>query len=99
MKLTNADTARMREIGSTINSLALEYEKEINKMFNRMINVPSDTHEWTGQVADRHSKLVALEKLDFLDFSNRIKTYGNKILNDAEDIDNRIKLNAVEEKN
>lgn len=97
MKVTYVDTTRMREIGDRINKIALDYEKQINIFFKRMTAVPTETKEWTGDVAIRHARLVALEKNDYLEFSKRIRAYAKKILDDADAYDARIKSNQAEE--
>ena len=62
-----ADTAMMREIATSISHLVLEYNQEINNLYNRLSRVPYETKEWVGNSSEYYFKQVLLDKTNFID--------------------------------
>ena len=58
-----------------------------------MSEVPYNTKEWVGNQSIKYFNLIALEKSDYLEFGEKIKSFGKKILDDAQSIDTQIKNN------
>lgn len=55
------DTKRLNECGNEIMKLANEFNEELDMLFKRIENIPTVTHEWVG---DSANKFVALSKID-----------------------------------
>lgn len=85
-----AETKQIKDIANSIISLANDYNSEINKLFNMFAAVPYDTKEWVGNQSDKFFDLVALEKDDYINFGNRLREYGEKLNNDADEIENTV---------
>ncbi len=98
MAVTYIDTKRAKDISKNIVDYANEYNVLINKLFKRLTEVPYITREWVGQTSEKYFKYVALEKSDFLDFGDQLKSYGVKISKDVDLIEDRILKNNKEEK-
>lgn len=91
MKLTYADTKLITDKGTEIVNLSIEYNSKITKFFKKMTTFPYDTYEWTGTPAEKYAEHVSFDKRQYVEFANVLKTFGNKIINIAESLDNCIK--------
>lgn len=96
MKFTYADTKYLSEIGRNIIDLANKYNIEITKLFKRLTNIPFETQEWTGNKAETYSALVGLDKQQYLDFYDLLKSFGTSIIDCANSIETSIKKASVE---
>lgn len=97
--LKKTDTNEIHEIANEIISLATEYETEINNLFRRFSNVPDITREWVGNEAKQYFDIVALEKQDYINVGETIKDYANKLIRDAESMEETVNVVLKEESN
>lgn len=91
MKLTYADTKMINEIGKDIIKLSNEYNLIITEFFKKMTTFPYETNIWTGKKAEKYAEYISLDKKQYMDFADSIKSFGNKLINTAEDIEICIK--------
>ena len=96
--LKKADTHEITELAKDIISLATDYETEINNLFRRFSNVPLITREWVGNEAEQYFNIVSFDQQDYINIGETIKAYANKLIEDAESIDETIN-NVLKEEN
>ena len=65
MAITYVNTTEIESIASDLISLSNEYIDEINKLFVRLSEVPSETKEWTGTQANKYYNVISRGK-DYL---------------------------------
>lgn len=94
-----ADTDEIRNIAGEIKSLANEYEREIMQLFRRFNNVPDITKEWIGGSSVKFFDIVSFDKEDFDNVGETIKSYADKLISDAENIESSIGKVIKEERN
>lgn len=87
MKFTYADTKYIEEVGKNIIDGANKYNLEITKLFKRLTNIPFETEEWTGNKAESYSALVGLDKQQYIDFYYLLKSFGESVIESANQID------------
>ena len=80
-----AKTKGMIEIANDINSLAVEYQTLISKMYAEIINLP--TSGWAGQTADLYIRTILSDKSDLMLVGDGIKQFSNMIVNNVNIID------------
>lgn len=85
-----AETNQIKKIANEIIELGNDFETIINEMFKKFSDVPYSTKEWVGRQSDKYFDLVALEKDDYVDLANKIRSYGEKLNDDVEDIESTI---------
>ena len=91
MRLTYADTNKIHSIGSDIIELSNKFNVEITELFKKLSSFPYDSQAWTGTPAETYASHVLLDKKQYTDFATELRTYGNKIINTAENIEECIK--------
>ena len=91
MAIKRVDTNTMRDIAADITNIVNEYEKQITNLYRRLAEVPNVTKEWTGNQANVYFRKILLDKEKYINFGENIRTYGAKIKNDADLLDNAIK--------
>lgn len=97
MAIIKVDTVKLRECGNDIIAASSMYDSNINKLFNRMGDVPSKTKEWEGISAIKYANLVVKEKNDYIEFGKGLYDLGNSLVLYADDlekiiVENRRKL-------
>ncbi|NLC48224.1 MAG: hypothetical protein GX758_02570 [Tenericutes bacterium] len=97
MDFQYADTDKMDDIARDIISLANDYDLQITKLFKRFSNVPYETKEWVGDSSIFYFKTIALDKNEFVKFSELIKGFAYTILNNSDKIKETINLNVQDE--
>ncbi len=93
MAFTNADTVEMEEIAKELVKLSNNYIDEINKLFERLSEVPEITKEWQGDQSKKYHNIIARDKNPLVDVGNHLKYIGEKISKDAREIAADIKKN------
>lgn len=88
MNFTNADTQKVKEIGSEIIKLSTEYNVKITELFKKLSTFPYDTEEWSGKPAEKYSEQVSQDKVLYTDFGDNIKKLGSEIIKSGESIEN-----------
>lgn len=88
MAITYVNTTEIESIASDLISLSNEYIDEINKLFVRLSEVPSETKEWTGTQANKYYNVISSDKQSFLEVGNKMRYIGNKIKSDSMAITN-----------
>ena len=97
MKFTYADTKNIEEVGKDIIELANKYNLEITKLFKRLTGLPFETYEWTGNKAEDYSAIVGLDKQQYLDFFDLLKSFGTSLIESASNINICVKKTLAEE--
>lgn len=82
MAIKYVDTNNALEITDGIKKSIDELEYEINKMFDRLENVPTDTKEWVGAASVKYFNVVAQDRDKYLRFVKSLKDVNNEIVND-----------------
>ena len=70
------DTDAIIKKGQKIEQLSTDYSILINKLFNRLQNVPYESKEWIGDVSKYYTKIISMDKENFLNFGKNIRQYG-----------------------
>ena len=91
MKITYANTIKMKDIANDIVILSNEYNNKITNFFNKITTFPYDTETWGGGKAELYASLVSEDKQQYIDFAEDIKNFGIKIFNAAESIEKCVK--------
>ncbi len=84
------NTNEMHRIASEINALAVDYQALISDMYSRFSNMPSETHEWTGNQAKKFVGYVLLDKSDLMSVGDKIKGFSKIIKDDATLVEGRV---------
>lgn len=85
-----AETNQIKNIANDVINLGNEFESIINDLFKKFSDIPYSTKEWVGNQSERYFDLVSLEKDDYIDFANKIRSYGEKLNSDVDDIEGTI---------
>ena len=80
------ETNDIENVGQNIISLANEYEVLITKLFKRLNDMPYTTKEWIGNEAQQYIQLVLMNKEEFVEFGNELKSFGIEIAQSASKI-------------
>lgn len=91
MKITYADTSIIKDAGKKIIDLSNEYNLIITNFFKKLSTFPYNTKEWTGKPAEQYAEYVSLDKKQYTDFAETIKSFGNKIMNASDSMEKCIK--------
>lgn len=82
MAIKYVDTNNALEITDDIKKSIADLEYEINKMFDRLENVPTDTKEWVGASSIKYFSIVAQDRDKYLRFVKSLKDINNEVVND-----------------
>lgn len=85
-----AETNQIKQIAKEIIDLGNDFESTINDLFKKFSDVPYSTKEWVGNQSEKYFDLVSLEKDDYINFANKIRSYGEKLNRDVNDIESTI---------
>lgn len=97
MAITYINTNEVESIANDLINLSNEYIDEINKLFVRLSEVPSETKEWTGTQSNKYCSVISRDKQSFLEVGNRLRYIGNKIKNDSMEVTNCVNKNFIDE--
>ena len=86
----DANTDEMRRIATELNTLANSYLEAINKMYQRISEMPTVTKEWTGNQAQRYASIVSNDKSSMTEIGTKIKQFAKIINDDANQIDTQV---------
>ena len=86
----NANTDEMRKVAAEINTLATNYLTKVDKMYQRISEMPTITMEWTGNQAERYASIVMNDKQSLVEIGNKIKQFAKMINDDANHIDTQV---------
>lgn len=86
MAIKYVDTNNALEITDSIKKSLEEIEYEINKMFDRLENVPTDTKEWVGASSIKYFSIVAQDRDKYLSFVKSLKSLNNEVINDMNQV-------------
>ena len=90
MAVVNIDTEKMRECGKDIMTLSNEIGDEFNFILDKIINMPTITHEWTGDSAVAYASKIKNDKIVYMELKNILYNYGKRMLDYANELDNQI---------
>ena len=80
-----ANDVTIKQCGDNIISLADEYNKAINDLFDSLEKLNKGA--WAGGSADTYVGLLAKDKKQFLNHGEYIKMYGKVIKNTGDNVD------------
>lgn len=86
MAISYINTTEVELIAKEINSLASEFQTEINNLFKRFSEVPVVTKEWTGDKSKFYFDTVEKDKQKYIDFANSISNLGLTLNNNIYEI-------------
>lgn len=85
------NTEKMTECGQDLIELSSEYLELIELMTNRLIKIPTETGEWTGESAMNFmTDIKNIDVVKFNNFGNEIKTFGETLIADATTLEEAI---------
>ncbi len=84
------DTVKMRECGNDIMRISNEIGNEFDNLFNRLINMPTKTFEWTGMAAKSYASKMKTEKSEYIQLKNNLYNYGKYLVDCANNLDGKI---------
>ena len=85
--ITYLDTESLRDTITEAKTLQAELLEEINKLYERLDNVPDGTEEWVGQKARFYFDTISQDKNVLIDFCDSLEKQNIKIeniINEAE---------------
>ena len=74
------DTNKLKDYGESIVDSSRKLNDEIQKIYDRIINVPIKTGEWQGESALSFAKKVQKDKISVLNTKKKIYNCGNALL-------------------
>ncbi len=74
-------TKEMIQTAQDINSLIVEYQTLISNMYSRIGEMPSTC--WSGTRANEYIQYVLLDKDNLMAVGDKLKSFTNTIINDA----------------
>lgn len=93
------NTNSIEDVANDIIALKSEYVAQINKLFNRLNQVPNSTGEWIGEQAEKYTRLVMLEKEDYLKLAFDLNNYARLLKKYAIECEDVINKNLTLERN
>ncbi len=97
MAISYINTIEVDSIAKEINTLANEFNNEINNLFNRFAEVPTTTQEWVGDQASFYFNTIAQDKKQYVDFANKLRNVSNKLYSDIAEVNSCLKKNIDNE--
>ena len=79
----NIDTEKMKECGKDIMALSAEIGDEFNYIFDKIINMPTITLEWTGDSALAYANKIKHDKVRYIEFKKQLYEYGKALVDYA----------------
>lgn len=91
MAKLDVDTQKMRECGNEIMKLSISIGDDINKLFDRIQKMPTNTCEWVGESAEAYVSRAKNEKLQYLQFKDVLYSYGKYLVNSADILEQSVR--------
>ncbi len=88
MAITYVNTTELDDIAEKLSSLSNDYLNEINNLFNRLSEVPSETKEWTGTQSKKYLNIILRDKKEYLEVGNKMKYIADELKRNSIDINN-----------
>ena len=88
MAITYVNTTELDDIAEKLSSLSNDYLNEINNLFNRLSEVPSETTEWTGTQSKKYLNIILRDKMEYLEVGNKMKYIADELKRNSIDINN-----------
>lgn len=88
------DTGKLSNCGKEIMELSNDLNESFDGLFNRIDNILTETHEWTGDAAIKFVEKIDKEKIDYFEMKDTIYAYGKYIESSAEELDKAIIKNS-----
>lgn len=86
----NINTKRLRECGNDILKLVEELRDTYCSLFDRIDKIPTTTKEWVGESSEKFVTLVRKDKINYINYINDLKKYGNYLIESANSLDQLI---------
>ena len=93
MAISYINTSEVDSIAKEINTLADEFNEEINKLYQRLLAVPTNSKEWFGKQSNYYFGRISKDKQQYIDFGNKIREISNKLYSDANEVNICLKNN------
>lgn len=93
MAVSYMNTTEVENISKEILELANELNTEFNNLFKRFAEVPNITREWVGTQSQFYFNRVAADKVQYINFVNKLRDVGYKLSNDVYEMQNCILKN------
>lgn len=84
------DTTKIKDNGLEILGNVEKYKKNINDLFDRISNVPTQTYEWVGKSSNDFVKEVIKEKEDYINFGDGLNNLGTELGKYADSLEKAI---------
>lgn len=84
------DTKKLNECGNEIMKLANELNEELDMLFKRIENIPTVTHEWVGDSANKFAALSKIDKVQYYTLKDALYNHGKYLVESANLLDSTI---------
>lgn len=93
MAISYINTIEVGNIAKDINTLANEFNHEINNLFHRLAEVPNSTGEWFGGQASYYFNTIAKDKNQYIEFANKLRDISNMLYLNVSEVNSCLKKN------
>ena len=84
--ITYANTTEIENISDELLALSNDYKAEIDKLFQRLAEVPEYTKEWEGDSSKKYFGIIGKDKNEFLNVGKQLEYIAKKLKSDAAEI-------------
>lgn len=88
--ITFANTVEIENIADELLKLSSDYKLEIDKLFQRLADVPNYTKEWQGTQANKYFNIIGKDKKEFVNVGLHLEYIAKKLKSDANEINTTI---------
>lgn len=89
--MIDIDAKKIEKCGLDLIKLSQDLFSVCNSMYDRINNMPTITCEWVGQSALEFSKKANIDKVQVIDFKNKISSFGNELIKYANNYEKIVK--------
>ena len=90
INMSEIDTSKLTKYGNSIVDSSHALNEEIQKLYDRIINIPTKTGEWQGESALEFVRKVKKDKIEVLKTRKKIYNCGNALLKISENYEKGI---------
>lgn len=98
MAISYINTTEVERTAKEINSLASEFQSEINNLYKRLSEVPTITKEWTGRKSEFYFDKIGKDKIKYTEIANTISELGLLLSSSIYEINSCISKNVSYER-
>lgn len=81
------DTIKIKKCGTDLIKLSQDLSSLCNSMYDRINNMPNITGEWMGKSAEKFVKEANNDKINVIEFKNKLYCFGNELVKYANNYD------------